>query len=385
MLLKKEVKVVTMMIPMLTLIMFLGATTQSFAMTNQELEALMNSASEVKVEMQVSGPYASMPSQTVGAASTVKRAFFSDIKAEDWFRDSVERASAAGYIKGYEDNTFRASNKITVGQFITVVTRIIKPDVEARTSGEFWYTKYVECARELGIVGKTENINAEKNALREEMAVLTARALGIKPSESVQLVFGDVPYNAETTKAIEALYSNYLIDGNGYNSKGEKTFGFGQEANRAELATISLRIENFKYNKEMFIQQRKIERAKAEEAYKAEQEQANKYIEVNGYKLPKNPSFNILYDSRGMQDVGGIPFAGNVTIRDKSTFEDMHKILTCKHSETIVKQALDYARTREKISLREELPYKEFKENGYTIAVYGPGAFTNVHISVFAR
>lgn len=49
---------------------------------------------------------------------------FSDVKADDWFYEYVLVAKKAGYVKGYEDGTFRPENKITREETATILTRV---------------------------------------------------------------------------------------------------------------------------------------------------------------------------------------------------------------------------------------------------------------------
>ncbi|MBR4030644.1 MAG: S-layer homology domain-containing protein [Clostridia bacterium] len=49
---------------------------------------------------------------------------FSDVKADDWFYQYVLAAKKAGYVKGYEDGTFRPENKITREETATILTRV---------------------------------------------------------------------------------------------------------------------------------------------------------------------------------------------------------------------------------------------------------------------
>ncbi len=73
---------------------------------------------------------------------------FTDVKASDWYYEQVLIAKKAGYIKGYEDGTFRGDNNITRQEFCTIITRInnLKVNGTAPTIAdevESWAVEYV--------------------------------------------------------------------------------------------------------------------------------------------------------------------------------------------------------------------------------------------------
>ena len=57
---------------------------------------------------------------------------FSDVSRDAWFADSVNTAVAEGWIKGYEDGTFRPANSINNAEWATLLLRAfdIEPDSE---------------------------------------------------------------------------------------------------------------------------------------------------------------------------------------------------------------------------------------------------------------
>ncbi len=50
---------------------------------------------------------------------------FSDVPASEWYSAEVRKAVAAGYISGYEDNTFRPNNKITRQEAAFMIANVI--------------------------------------------------------------------------------------------------------------------------------------------------------------------------------------------------------------------------------------------------------------------
>jgi len=45
---------------------------------------------------------------------------FSDVAEDDWFTSDVNEMSELGYIKGYEDNTFRPNGTITNAELASI-------------------------------------------------------------------------------------------------------------------------------------------------------------------------------------------------------------------------------------------------------------------------
>lgn len=51
---------------------------------------------------------------------------FSDVKSSDWYYDYVSVAVKAGYIKGFQDNTFRGDDPVTREQVCAIINRVTK-------------------------------------------------------------------------------------------------------------------------------------------------------------------------------------------------------------------------------------------------------------------
>lgn len=58
--------------------------------------------------------------------SPAEISFFEDVPAEHWAYDYVESAATKGWIKGYEDGTFRPENNITREETVTIVNRMLE-------------------------------------------------------------------------------------------------------------------------------------------------------------------------------------------------------------------------------------------------------------------
>ena len=126
---------------------------------------------------------------------------FTDIKGKEWYAADVLAlaGNSNGIIKGYPDGSFRASAKLTVDQFITMLVRA--GGETAANHAEYWAIHYLNKAKEMGILqdGDFADFRAEIN--REEMALLMMRFLAGREDIS----------NVNTNQAEEAITDFALV------------------------------------------------------------------------------------------------------------------------------------------------------------------------------
>ena len=67
--------------------------------------------------------FSKMINASVGIAKTADISF-NDISSGDWYYQEVRKAVYAGYTNGYEDDTFRADNRITREEAAVILSRI---------------------------------------------------------------------------------------------------------------------------------------------------------------------------------------------------------------------------------------------------------------------
>lgn len=77
---------------------------------------------------------------------------FIDIESNHWANGYINLAKEKGYIKGYEDGSFRPENKITYEEIITILARLHPKFKESENLGEDWSKVYIEFAKEVGIL-----------------------------------------------------------------------------------------------------------------------------------------------------------------------------------------------------------------------------------------
>lgn len=168
---------------------------------------------------------------------------FNDVPPEYWGYADIEAAAQAGYMNGTGGGAFSPEMKVSVAQFLTLLGRLVFPDVKAE--GSDWYGPYVSAAQEAGLLAGTQvNVgNVEAEISRYDMAVIlraAAKKLGVaeKSAQSSEVTdFGIIPNMY--TEAVLAVYGMGLIKGDqAGNFNGSNTMM------RAEVATVIMRLKN---------------------------------------------------------------------------------------------------------------------------------------------
>ena len=196
---------------------------------------------------------------------------FDDVKLTDWFFYDVREARKLGFISGVGNNLYAPNKTITYAEFITILVRVLGVDVSKYEKGKHWASQNIEAAKDLGIIQGFEIINIDAGIPREDMAKFVCRALGLKPVMNDEVIFVDVGKNVsvEDRAYVNTAFKEYLIEGIGRSKQGERLFGYGQTVNRAQLATMALRIKDYKEDKEAYKQERAAVRQQEELIAKA--------------------------------------------------------------------------------------------------------------------
>ncbi len=150
-----------------------------------------------------------------------------------WSRDYVLPLTAKGIIEGYSDGTFKPNNKITVAEFIKVVTVAMELDLDSNEGP--WYQMFINCAQDEGIIQNDEFTEEDYSRLitRGEIARIVARAVKKLPIE------GNTNYkdSIETPTAYRG-YINAVSQLNIMEGYPNGTFGYQSNGTRAETAVI---------------------------------------------------------------------------------------------------------------------------------------------------
>ena len=147
---------------------------------------------------------------------------FPDVDKDDWYAGYVNYCGDAAYIKGYEDDTFRADNNVTGFEVLAMILRALGYDSNKEFTGPTWTINVVSTATDVGMLKNLDNsVDLAVPASREVVAELIFQA--IRPvNENV---------NANTEMVHWSLAAGDYRPDNAWNpeSLGEKVFNLDVE------------------------------------------------------------------------------------------------------------------------------------------------------------
>lgn len=165
---------------------------------------------------------------------------FSDTKGH-WAEAAIEQASAAGYINGYPDGTFRPNQGVTRAEFITILNSAFNVPKSPNTSLSFkdvsakdWFAEGVRTAVAAGYVGGYPDgtFRPQQAVTRQEAAAFLARLL--KLESDVSFRFTDASkIDSWARPAVAALVEKGVMSG-----YPDGSFGPKRTITRAEAAVV---------------------------------------------------------------------------------------------------------------------------------------------------
>jgi len=167
---------------------------------------------------------------------------FSDVKASDWYSDTVTQLTARGGITGYDDGTFRPGGTITRAEYTAIVARSLGVKAKEGASGH-WASGLMIAAQEAGLVKAGEFPELDKPITRNEMARMAVRALGYQkeavPSDyrDYEPLITDLNGTGAFREDVAKVVALGII--NGY---PDKTFQGAKTLTRAEASAVVVRI-----------------------------------------------------------------------------------------------------------------------------------------------
>lgn len=110
---------------------------------------------------------------------------FSDVEAERWSNTEISTMVKGGYIKGYEDGSFKPAQFITRAEFATLIARFIDVDAEAAINTSFsdisghWAEEYIKKAANYMLITGYEDgsFRPDRNITRAEAVTILNRIL----------------------------------------------------------------------------------------------------------------------------------------------------------------------------------------------------------------
>ena len=161
--------------------------------------------------------FVSLVNRSFSIQNSNEKSSFIDVKTDDWFYRDVVAAKAAGYIAGYEDNTFKPDQEISRQEVALIVTRLLKLNttsdlalldkfVDAKSIPS-WSQASINAVVERGIIKgyPDETVKPFKAITRAEAIVCLNAAIKNKslPIPVVPVkpgIEGKVSYNGNTVK-----------------------------------------------------------------------------------------------------------------------------------------------------------------------------------------
>ncbi len=103
---------------------------------------------------------------------------FTDVDADDWYAGYVNYCGDAEYIKGFEDDSFRADENITGYQVLAMILRAVGYDKNNEFTGTNWTINVASTAAEVGMLKNVDSsVNLSAEAPRELVAEFIFQAV----------------------------------------------------------------------------------------------------------------------------------------------------------------------------------------------------------------
>lgn len=171
---------------------------------------------------------------------------FPDVKTSDYFYDAVMELSERGVINGFEDGTFRPNNNVTRGQAAVIIAGVLGLNTNNVTNPGFKdvptshpYYGAISALANAGYINGFEDgtFGATQPITRNQMAIIIAKAFKLEAPANTTLPFTDV-YPAYKNQ-IAALFTNGITSGT-----SKSTFGGSSNVTRGQLAQFVVKAEN---------------------------------------------------------------------------------------------------------------------------------------------
>lgn len=166
---------------------------------------------------------------------------FDDVSGH-WAEDAINRWSGYGVVNGVGDNQFAPNGTLTRAQAAQVFANLLDLEVQADISrytdvpeGSWYHTAIAQCVA-AGILTGTggSTMDPQSPVTREELFVMFARALNIRPQSSSDVTFGD---SSEVSGWAQG-YINALADRGFVSGVGGGMLAPGEAINRASVMSL---------------------------------------------------------------------------------------------------------------------------------------------------
>lgn len=165
---------------------------------------------------------------------------FTDIKADDWFKNHIGYMCQIGALKGYPDGTFKPNGSITRAEFAAMASRFDKLTTGAAVTftdidENHWSYDYICFANERGwITGYEDNTVRPNNYItRAEVVTVTNRMLG-RPATAEHTSYIAMPIDFTDVASTDWYYFDVIECSNDHDGFEETTT---EEATKNEETT----------------------------------------------------------------------------------------------------------------------------------------------------
>lgn len=174
---------------------------------------------------------------------------FTDL-TNHWAKSAIEQAVSKGIVNGYEDNTFRPNGQVSRAEFVAMLGRALPTTEDTYTYASFsdeqdipaWVEPYLAPIAGAGIIGGYEDgtFRPSQRITRAELAVIIARAHQLETSPDAALTFADASDIPTWARAeVAAAHAAGLMNGREGNVFAPQVF-----ATRAEAVSLILSLSN---------------------------------------------------------------------------------------------------------------------------------------------
>lgn len=196
---------------------------------------------------------------------------FNDVESDatvSWAKDSITKMTDAGYIKGYEDGTFRPYKAITKIESLILMSRMLGYEnsefstvakaastaykataskYNSTYANEISYLLYCGVLKESDLVDYASAANANTQLLRYQAAILMSKLMGADSAAKAYTVstptYADDSVIPATAKSyVEYVSANNIMNGMDKTADGKSQFSPLTSLTRAQMATLLARM-----------------------------------------------------------------------------------------------------------------------------------------------
>jgi thiol-disulfide isomerase/thioredoxin len=170
--------------------------------------------------------------------------FFNDVPNSHWAKDNIKKLVELGIVNGYKDGSFKPNKNINVDAFIKLIVTGLGY-TEIKNAEGYWATNYINKALELSIIEDGQFDKYNRIISREEMASITAKALGqVEEKKDIQEDYTFIRNSINDFYNISDKYLQDVVESYHYGIITGKPNGFDPKgtATRAEAVTVIVRL-----------------------------------------------------------------------------------------------------------------------------------------------